>query len=70
MIIKTMNNNTELYALRGRLSAFIGQLTDLEQGFMTEIVITKGQDAELLKDILEIQISKIDTDLKETIIEA
>ena len=65
-----MNNNTELYALRGRLSAFIGQLTDLEQGFMTEIVITKGQDAELLKDILEIQISKIDTDLKETIIEA
>ncbi len=68
-MIKLMSN-TELYALRGRLSAFIGQLTDLEQGFMTEIVITKGEDAELLKDILEIQISKIDTDLKETIIEA
>ena len=68
-MIKLMSN-TELYALRGRLSAFIGQLTDLEQGFMSEIVITKGEDAELLKDILEIQISKIDTDLKETIIEA
>ena len=65
-----MNNNTELYALRGRLSAFVGQLTDLEQGFLDELAIKKGQDAELLKDILEIQISKIDTDLKETIIEA
>lgn len=55
--------NQELYSFRGRLSAMVGQLIDLEQGFIEEIVIKKGQDAELLKDVLEIQISKIDADL-------
>ena len=69
-MITKKTTNQELYSLRGKISAFIGQLTDLEQGFINEIVIKKGQDAELLKDILEIQISKIDTDLKEPIIEA
>ena len=64
-------SNQELYLLKNKLSAFVGQLTDLEQGFINEIIITKGEDAELLKDILEIQISKIDADLEaETIIEA
>ena len=63
-------SNQELATLRAKLSAFIGQLTDLEQGFLAEIVIKKGQDAELLKDILEIQIAKIDADLKEEIKEA
>lgn len=58
-------NNQELYQLRGKLTAFVGQLIDLEQGFLEEIVIKKGQDAELLKDILEIQIAKIDSDLQE-----
>lgn len=61
-------NNLELYELRGRLSAFVGQLIDLEQGYLNELVISKREDAELLKDILEIQIAKIDSDLQEEVI--
>lgn len=57
--------NNELYAIRQRLNAFVGQLIDLEAGHLDELVISKSKDAELLKDILEIQISKIDADLKE-----
>lgn len=58
-------DNNELYRLKVLLSAFLGQLIDLQQGFLAEIVIKKGKDAELLKDIIEIQIAKIEADLKE-----
>lgn len=60
-------DNHELYALKVILSAFVGQLIDLQQGFLNEIVIKKGKDADLLKDIIEIQIAKIEADLKKDI---
>ena len=36
------------FEIQEKLRAYIGQLTDLKQGLLKEIVITKGKDADIL----------------------
>ena len=35
-----------------RLNAYLGQLIDLETGFIKELVITKGKNAEFLREVI------------------
>jgi len=37
---------------KAKLNSYIGQLIDLQSGFLQEIVIKKGEDATILKEIL------------------
>lgn len=41
-----------------KLRAFLGQVNDLKAGFLSEIVIKKGEDANILKAMLEREIEE------------
>lgn len=41
-----------------RLNAYLGQLIDLETGFVKELVITKGKNAEFLRGIISDRIGQ------------
>lgn len=41
-----------------RLNAYLGQLIDLETGFVKEIVITKGKNADFLREVISDRIGQ------------
>jgi hypothetical protein len=41
-----------------RLNAYLGQLIDLETGFVKELVITKGKNATFLREVISDRIGQ------------
>lgn len=41
-----------------RLNAYLGQLIDLETGFVKELVITKGKNADFLREVISDRIGQ------------
>lgn len=57
-------NNSTLLVKREKYQSCLGQLIDLKQGILKEIVIRYGDDSELLMELLENAIFDIDEVLK------
>ncbi|HUW43528.1 MAG TPA: hypothetical protein VMV95_01025 [Bacillota bacterium] len=55
--------NQELLKKREELIGNLGQLIDLEKGFIAQIIITK-ENAGLLREIIAMAIENIDLELK------
>lgn len=59
--------NQQLNSKRIALSGMLGQLIDLDKGFLKEIITTRGEYSKLLQEIISNAISDIDSELEEII---
>ncbi len=58
-----LSYNQELLEKKTKLESYAGQLIDLKSDFLKEIVIKKGDDADLLFEIIQDTIERIELDL-------
>ena len=61
--------NQELYQKKQMLESYLAQITDLEKGFVSEIVITpkNGEAIELIKECFQSVVQNIDDELNNRI---
>ena len=59
-----MTYTEELQQKKEKLGNLIPQLIDLKQGFLPELTLKKGENADLLMETITNKIDAIDTELK------